>query len=161
MRVQLPFRVAASVLLVAYVVAASCVVCDDEQDCRSELIVSVGEAGNGPLVAGTWTFTVVLDDDDPISATCGIVVGAPIASCDGDIDVQPRAGVPGGPVQSLELLFVAEDTDAVPAAMIDLHIERDDVTLHDERHTPVYEDAPGQTCGEHCKSAAIDVIVDE
>lgn len=145
---------------VACVATASCVACDDE-DCRSELSVVVHEASDLPLRPGRWTFTVVLDDDDPISETCDVAVGAVIATCDGDIDLSSGPALPGEPLRSFELHFAAEQVSTVPAATIDIHIERADTTIHDEQHTPIYDGPNAGQCEEGCKSATVDIAVDE
>lgn len=145
--------------LLAYGATASCVVCDD--DCRSELTVSVREPGDLPLAAGTWTFTVVLDDGDPKSETCDVAAAAPIADCDGELDIVAHAALPGGPLQSFDFSFEAEQGSAVPAATIDIRIEREDTTVYDEQHTPNYDDTKSGQCDEDCNSATLDIRVEE
>jgi hypothetical protein len=160
MRAQPSYRVAASVLLLACVMSASCVVCD-EADCRPELRVSVRETGDLALVHGTWTFTVSLDDAEPLSETCEIAIGSSIATCEGDLDIESFPGLPGAPIHSLEFSFAADDERAVPAAKIDIRIEREDASLHDEEHTPIYRDPESDgRCNFGCKHADVDIVVD-
>jgi hypothetical protein len=150
---------AAIASLLAYVAGASCVVCDD--DCRAELTITVRETGDLPLAAGTWTFTVVLDDGDPKSETCDVAAAAPIANCDGDLDIVARSGLPGTPLHSFEFGFEADEASAVPAATIDIRIDRNDEIIYDEQHTPNYDDAKAGQCDEECNSATLDIRVDE
>jgi hypothetical protein len=158
-RTHLSLRWVATALLLAHVAVASCVVCDD--DCRAQLTVSVRETGDLPLAAGSWTFTVVLDDGDPLSETCDVAAAAPIASCDGDLGIVARSGLPGAPLHEFEFHFEAEQASAVPAATIDIRIEREDTTIYDEQHTPNYDDTKSGQCDEDCNSATVDIRVDE
>ncbi|HWB78137.1 MAG TPA: hypothetical protein VG755_24400 [Nannocystaceae bacterium] len=139
--------------------AGSCVVCDD--DCRAQLTVTVREAGDLPLAAGTWTFTVVRDAGDPVSETCDVSAAAPIANCDGDLDIVARAGLPGTPLQSFEFGFEADEASDVPAAKIDVRIDRNDEIIYDEQHTPNYDDAKSGQCADECNAATVDIRVDD
>lgn len=152
-------RAVASAALLVFGVAASCVDCDD--DCRATLTVTVRETGDLPLAAGSWTFTVVLDDGAPKSATCDVAAAAPIAECDGELDIAAHSGLPGTPLQSFELTFEAEQGSTVPAATIDIRIEREDTTLYDEQHTPNYDDTKSGQCDDDCNAATVDIRVDE
>jgi len=139
----------------------SCVVCDEPDVCARELWIQIGEPDLAPLLPGTWTFTFVLDERDTITAACDVGLGALSATCEGDVEILPLAAGPvGSAYVGLHLVCAPGfGVDEAPETL-DIRIERGEVILHEQTHTPLYERATSRHCASECESASLDITVD-
>lgn len=133
----------------------SCMPCD-EIDCFSRVAVGIGMDERRALTPGEWTFTFVLDEDDPITTTCTIGAFSRSARCDDEGGIS--AVIFDDPDNPYTRFLVSFDGEPETIA---IHVELAGTTVHDRSHEPHYEPATmPRRCDPDCLFASIDVVID-
>lgn len=129
----------------------------DEIECFSRVAIGIGMEERRALTPGEWSFTFVLDEDEPITTTCTIGAFSKSARCDDEGGISALIfDDPDNPFTRFLVSF-----DGEPET-VDVRVAIDGTTVHDRRHEPDYGPATKpRRCDPDCLFASIDVVIDE
>lgn len=141
-------------------VTGGCAVCDGSV-CSSRLGISVEEPAGMALAPGMWTFELVLDGGETLSAVCEIGEDSRNASCqEGTIAVNPIIRDDPQNPYTLYLISIegGDGLDGLPD-VLDITIGHDGSIVHDSTYDIDYDRAEPERCDPDCFSADLDIVV--
>ncbi|HET6583855.1 MAG TPA: hypothetical protein VFG69_10410 [Nannocystaceae bacterium] len=144
------------------VAGGGCLTCTEDV-CGSRLVVTIREPETAALAPGAWEFTFVLDDGEPLLASCEIGEDSRSASCDGELDIS--AFIVGDPDDPFTRFHVDIDggidsgTEELPE-VVDLTVVHDGMVVFDDRLEPHYGLVKPERCDADCFADYVDVFVE-